>query len=311
MKRYPSGGGRRAVRRPAARCLPVAVVLLALVLVLAAGRSLLFPAVGAQQPAASPAASPAAPSEVPAPDPPPPAPRGPAAGARAPVAPPAPAPAATAAPGAEGPYDYAAPVPLSGPAPEDWFSDAAFLGDSLTDGLLLYSGIQGADNLAYKGLTVLTACTDAVIRTDAGKVSALEALGQKDYGKVYILLGVNELGWYNAQRFYDAYADLVDQVRESQPDAQIYLQTLLPVTAEKSAEHEWLKNEKIAVYNDLIAQLAEEKQVYLLDTHSALADEEDALPAEDSTDGVHLTRAGYKVWLSYLQEHIVPTQSAG
>ena len=311
MKRYPSGGGRRAVRRPAARCLPVAVVLLALVLVLAAGRSLLFPAVGAQQPAASPAASPAAPSEVPAPETAAPAPTVPAAGESAPLETAAPAPEVTEAPGAEGPYDYAAPVPLSGPAPEDWFSDAAFLGDSLTDGLLLYSGIQGADDLAYKGLTVLTACTDAVIRTDAGKVSALEALGQKDYGKVYILLGVNELGWYNDQRFYDAYADLVDQVRESQPDAQIYLQTLLPVTAEKSAEHEWLKNEKIAVYNDLIAQLAEEKQVYLLDTHSALADEEDALPAGDSTDGVHLTRAGYKVWLSYLQEHIVPTQSAG
>ena len=103
MKRYPSGGGRRAVRRPAARCLPVAVVLLALVLVLAAGRSLLFPAVGAQQPAASPAASPAAPSEVPAPETAAPAPTVPAAGESAPLETAAPAPEVTEAPGAEGP----------------------------------------------------------------------------------------------------------------------------------------------------------------------------------------------------------------
>ena len=38
---------------------------------------------------------------------------------------------------------------------------------------------------------------------------------------------------------------------------------------------------------------------------SALADEEDALPAEASTDGVHLKKDYYKVWLDYLQNHIV------
>ena len=100
-------------------------------------------------------------------------------------------------------------------------------------------------------MTVQSVRTDAVIRTDGGKCTPLEALGRKTYGKVYLLLGVNELGWYNDQRFYDCYAQLVDLVREVQPNAQIYLQTLLPVTAEKSQNHEWLKNEKVAVYNDL------------------------------------------------------------
>ena len=186
-----------------------------------------------------------------------------------------------------------------------WFEDAAFLGDSLTDGLLLYSDIRGAANLSYKGLTVQSVRTDQVIRVDGGKYTLLEALGQKTYGKVYILLGINELGWYNGQRFYDCYAQLIDLVREAQPNAQIYLQTLLPVTAEKSESHEWLKNEKIAVYNDLIAQLAEEKEVYLVDAHAALADENGVLPADESTDGVHLTKRGYPCWADYLRTHTV------
>lgn len=202
-------------------------------------------------------------------------------------------------------YDYTAPVPQGERVENDWFEDAAFLGDSLTDGLLLYSDIRGAANLSYKGLTVQSVRTDQVIRVDGGKYTPLEALGQKTYGKVYILLGINELGWYNDQRFYDCYAQLIDLVREAQPNAQIYLQTLLPVTAEKSESHEWLKNEKIAVYNDLIAQLAEEKEVYLVDAHAALADENGVLPADESTDGVHLTKRGYQCWADYLRTHTV------
>ena len=206
-------------------------------------------------------------------------------------------------------YDYAAPVPEGEAVEDDWFADAAFLGDSLTDGLLLYSGIKGADNLSYKGMTVQTVRTDKVIRQDGAKYTPLEALSRKTYSKVYILLGVNELGWYNDQRFYDGYAQLVDLVREAQPDAQIYLQTLLPVTAEKSERHEWLKNEKIAVYNALIARLAEEKEVYLVDAHAALADENGVLPAGESTDGVHLTRSGYEIWADYLRRHTVAPET--
>lgn len=200
-------------------------------------------------------------------------------------------------------YDYSVPVPQGEAVDNNWFSDAAFLGDSLTDGLLLYSDIRGAANLSYKGLTVQSVRTDKVIRLDGQKYTPLEALGQKTYGKVYILLGINELGWYNDQRFYDCYAQLIDLVRAAQPGARIYLQTLLPVTAEKSESHEWLKNEKIAVYNDLIAQLAAEKEVYLVDAHAALADENGVLPAEESTDGVHLTKSGYQRWADYLRTH--------
>ena len=148
-----------------------------------------------------------------------------------------------------------------------------------------------------------------MIRVNGQKDTPLEALKQKEYGKVYILLGINELGWYNDQRFYNSYAQLIDLVRAAQPEAQIYLQTLLPVTAEKSERHEWLKNEKITVYNDLISQLAREKEVYLVDAHAALADETGALPAEESVDGVHLTRSGYQIWAGYLRRHTVTPET--
>ena len=81
------------------------------------------------------------------------------------------------------------------------------------------------------------------------------------------------------------------------------------MTAEKSESHEWLKNEKVAVYNALIAQLAQEKEVYLVDAHAALADADGVLPAEKSTDGVHLTRSGYEIWADYLRRHTVSPET--
>ena len=117
-------------------------------------------------------------------------------------------------------------------------------------------------------------------------MTPLEALGTKTYGKVYLLLGVNELGWYNDQRFYKAYGGLLDLVRDAQPDAQIYLQTLLPVTAEKSDSHAYLTND-------------------LVDLHASFAGDDGALCPEESTDGVHLTKSAYQRWLEVLRTHTV------
>ena len=204
-------------------------------------------------------------------------------------------------------YDYGAPVPLSAPAEEGWFSDAAFLGDSLTEGLLLYTTLraQGADCLAYRALNVLTVSTKKVIVRDGAKLTPVDALEGREYGKVYLSLGINELGWYDDDKYYAHYADLIDTVRALQPEADVYLQTLLPVTAEKSESGGYVTNDGIVRFNGLIAQLAAEKQVYLLDPYSVFAGEDGALDAAWSTDGVHLTKSRYALWLDYLSTHTV------
>lgn len=303
---------RRKAKRTAGLRLPAAVLLL--VLVLAGSWSVLSNHVDARHDAGDPPRQKLERQQVPAQTTPP------AETAAAPAATPVvtPQPTETAPPAVSQPEESApvaaengeaVPVPQGEAVDNDWFADAAFLGDSLTDGLLLYSDIKGPAHLSYKGLTVQSVRTDKVIRLNGQKYTPLEALGKKTYGKVYILLGINELGWHNDRRFYDGYAQLIDLVRAAQPDARIYLQTLLPVTAEKSESHQWLKNEKVAVYNDLITQLAGEKGVYLVDAHAALADENDALPADESVDGVHLTKAGYQRWADYLRTHTVAPEN--
>lgn len=208
--------------------------------------------------------------------------------------------------GGEG-YDYSQPVPLSPAVEEDYFADAAFVGDSRTDGFRLYSGLTQGEFIVKTGLSVFELDTDKV-NYHGEKLTVLEALGRKSYGKVYLSIGVNELGQYDDQGYYDHYAKLVDDIRAQQPEALIYVQLVTPVNAQKCKERHqpyYVTNEQIAVYNGLLRQLVQDKRVLLLDPGEALTDETGQPPYDTVTDGVHFTKPTYQVWLEYLKTHTI------
>ncbi len=206
-------------------------------------------------------------------------------------------------------YDYTQPVAQSEPVDDAWFADAVLIGDSRTDGLRLYSGIRGVDFLCYKGLTVLEVMGDKpVIQTADGKIGVLQALAQKQYGKVYLSLGLNELGYNDDPLFRDTYRAVVDKLRELQPGADIYLQLLIPVSTQRCKETNqpsYISNRQVAVYNDMIRAIAAEKRVYLLNVSEIYTDENGELFYELTSDGVHFYKSGYKQWYEYLKTHTV------
>jgi len=223
-----------------------------------------------------------------------------------------PTPEPTATPGAE---PDRAQVPPEEGEDDDWFADAVFIGDSRTDGLRLYSGVTAkAAFLTHTGLTVYDVAEGKrVIRTGGEKVSVLEALDRGSYGKVYISLGVNELGYYDPEGFGETYGKIIDAVRESQPEAQIYIQSILPVNSAKCKANGvpyYVTNEGVASYNAVLPGLCEEKEVRLVDVPDALRDEAGESPGELSADGVHFKKEGYRLWLEYLAAHTGTTPPA-
>lgn len=205
--------------------------------------------------------------------------------------------------------DFTQPVPESEEVEMDYFSDALFIGDSRTDGLRLYSGIQGADFYCYKGLTIFEVDERKIVELNGSTYSVVEALEKgPQYAKIYISLGVNELGYYNDDAYHQAFSEFLDTVKALQPDAIIYLENLVPVNPQKCAEYKqpyYVNNDRVAAYNAIYPQLATEHQVALLDVASALSDENGILPADATADGVHFTKAWYQKWLAYLMNHTV------
>ena len=133
----------------------------------------------------------------------------------------------------------------------------------------------------------------------------LDALAQMECGKVYVMLGVNELGWPRSQTYYDQYGKVIDRIRQDHPDAEVVIQSLLPVSASQEAKGTYVNNERIAEYNELLLQLAVEKNCPYVNVAEAVTGEDGCLKPELTSDGVHLNKVGCAVWLDYLRTHPV------
>ena len=206
-------------------------------------------------------------------------------------------------------YDFTQPVPESDPAADDYFADAVFVGDSRTAGFMMYSGVTGASSVTHTGLSIFDIQNGkACIQSEGKQITVQQALSGKNCGKIYLCLGVNELGYPNDQKYYEAYCAVVEQLKASHPDAVIYLQTLIPLNEEVVAAtggRSYLENDHLRAYNDLIRQVGADYQVPVVDVYSGFADETGSLPADASNDGVHLNRSYCEQWLEYLKTHTV------
>ena len=204
----------------------------------------------------------------------------------------------------ETPETPVGPVPEGGPVEDTYFENTAFLGDSRTQGFQLYSGLKTGTYYTAVGATVESVFTKKV-DTEAGKMPLLDAMAKQEFDKLYVMLGVNELGWNGTEIYHNQYAKLIDRLREDHPDSLVVLQTLIPVSAKQEAKKSYVNNTRIAAYNEVIRQLAEEKQCPYVDVAAAMTDEQGCLRSDWTSDGVHLNTKGCKAWLEYLRTHPV------
>ena len=129
------------------------------------------------------------------------------------------------------------PVQESEPVDDSYFDDVAFVGDSRTDGFRLYSGLERGTYFCVTGETVASATDMENWKTEDGrKVSLADAVAAADCGKIYLMLGINELGWNGTDIFRSHAENLLRRLQADHPDAEIVVQSLLPVSAEQDAK---------------------------------------------------------------------------
>lgn len=190
----------------------------------------------------------------------------------------------------------------------DYFDDAVFIGDSRTVGMYEYGGLQDSSTFyASTGLTIYK-MFDAKIVPVPGtkkKITVEEALAGKQFSKIYLMIGINEMGTGTVDSFMEAYGEAVEHLQELQPDAIIYLQAIMKVTAERSQQGDYITNEGIDERNARIAQLADDQKTFYLDVNPLICDETGGMVASYTYDGVHLKAQYIPIWLDFLKEHAV------
>lgn len=139
------------------------------------------------------------------------------------------------------PEETAEPTPTPEPTPlqfttvdASYFDDALFIGDSRTVGIAEYGSLKNATYFADVGLNVYVAQTKAIAVKNVGTVTLPQLLSQKTFGKVYIMLGINELG-NDLDDITAKFSSLIDTVRAAQPDAIIFVEANLHVGPSRSS----------------------------------------------------------------------------
>lgn len=201
----------------------------------------------------------------------------------------------------------------STPVDDSYFSDAVFIGDSRVEGFRNQSGITQGTFLTGVGMETVSVLEKPYISTPNGMVTVPEAMSGTDYGKIYIMLGTNDLGEPDFNDFKDHYRTCLTELKKLAPNAIIYVMSVAYVEEEKALANQYgsyVNNENIDAVNEKILELCEEEGYHYLDINEALSDGNGSLITDATSDGIHLYDTYCKIWLDYLKTHYVTEEES-
>lgn len=203
-------------------------------------------------------------------------------------------------------------IPESAEVDDTYFSNTLFIGNSITEGFKEFSGLDTPTYYEGRGMTVESIHRMKIVNADnspnsdgTGEKTVMDALKERQFDQIYLLFGANELGWVYPDMFIEQYAQLIDDIKALQPNAKICVQSVLPVSAERSETDEVYNNTKIENLNNMIINMSAEKGIPYLNAAEAFKDDTGALPADKTPDGIHLTAAACKEWRMYIKTHVM------
>lgn len=191
---------------------------------------------------------------------------------------------------------------------DEYFHDALFIGNSRTVGLSMFGSMPDeATFYATVGMNIYDLMdSSAQIPPEEGPEQSFQSLlAEKQFGKIYIMLGINDLGTGTSESFAEYYKGIVDQIHQMQPDAVIYIQSIINISASRDAQGDAINNANINEKNALLKELANDEYIFYLDINEVLIDGNGCLNADYTSDGIHLGGSSLPIWEDYLYTHAV------
>ena len=169
---------------------------------------------------------------------------------------------------------------------ESFFDDALFIGDSRMVNVANYARLGNADYFADVGMTVFKMFSTTASDKDFGATDLASLLRSREYSHIFIMLGLNEAG-YPLGNLFDAYQEDLDQLRQLQPNATIYILKVYGVTADIAAGNPSFAHSRLTAVNKGFADLADGGSIRCLDSDMLFCGSDGFMLPEYTGDGVH------------------------
>ncbi len=176
--------------------------------------------------------------------------------------------------------------------------DLVFIGDSITQGWegsgknvwAKFYGARNAVNLGIGG----DRTQHVLWRLQNGNIKGISPK------LAVIMIGTNNSGSNSSQQIADGVKAIVGQLRHDVPNTKILVLGIFP-RGEKSDDKKRLVNKGA---NELIAKLADDKNVFYLDIGAKFLNDDGTLSKEIMPDLLHLNEKSYTIWAESIEPSV-------
>lgn len=187
-----------------------------------------------------------------------------------------------------------------------YLDGALFIGDSRTAMLAEYAGWDNTHFFVETGMHIWNVLESTCAVVNGEKVTVDAALQQGHYDKIYIQLGINELGRGTADSFCEQYQMVLERIQTLQPQAVIYLQSIMHVSQKRDEKGDYINNAEVDARNEKLCTLADNIRIFWLDENEVFDEAGTGRLNEDYTsDGVHLKAKCIPLWQEFLLSHVI------
>lgn len=143
--------------------------------------------------------------------------------------------------------------------------------------------------------------------TSAMLLQRLAIFARSQPAVILIMIGINDIiRGQTDETILENYHQIISHLQQVHPQAKIIIQSILPHSGgswDRQNELLSTSNSRIRQINQQLEAIATAFGIKYLDLYPDFADSQGNLRAELTTDGLHLSRAGYQVWRSLLQSY--------
>ncbi|MBE9006769.1 G-D-S-L family lipolytic protein [Fortiea sp. LEGE XX443] len=133
--------------------------------------------------------------------------------------------------------------------------------------------------------------------TSGGILKRLRAFSATRPEIIYVMAGINDLRkGLNDETILQNHRQIIRSLRHTHPKTQIIVQSILPTRLPT------ISNSRIRRINTQLALIAKQEEANYLNIHDWFMDFQGNLRPELTTDGLHLSREGYDVWRSAVEQ---------
>lgn len=208
-------------------------------------------------------------------------------------------------------------VPESGRVDPSYFNDCVFIGDSVSLKLKMYcaaTGALGASQFLAAGslssVNALWEVSDSSVHPyyNGVKMKLEDSVPKTGAKKMYIMLGMNEIGSYGIDSAIANITTLIDRIQASAGGIHVYIQSMTPIAKRSTLLNpNGLCPANIQLYNQRLLALCQSRGWSFVDVASVMYDENGYLKESYCSDldsmGIHFTNEGCAAWVEYLYTH--------